>query len=126
MDAKVWGLDAKHEALRVTVWALRARLGRFGFEGFGVAGGSISLGYRFDEAGSQLSREPSALRIVPDTFSQQALKTHSEAHVRLTHVSLFGRRNLQKTCLEKQALESMKRVTRQNSIHTMTHAALPS
>jgi hypothetical protein len=31
-------LGAKHEALRATVWALRARLRRFGLGGFGVAG----------------------------------------------------------------------------------------
>jgi hypothetical protein len=78
LDAKVWGLDAKHEALRATVWALRARLGGLGLGGFGVAGGSISLGCRFDEAASQLSRKPSASRIVPDTFSAQTPFPHTD------------------------------------------------
>jgi hypothetical protein len=46
-------LDAEHEALRATVLGLRARLGKFGLRGFGVAGGLVKLGYHFNKLGNE-------------------------------------------------------------------------
>jgi hypothetical protein len=63
------GLDAKQEALRATVWASRARLGRFELGGFGVASGSVHLGCRLDGLESQQPEELGTPGIVPDTFS---------------------------------------------------------
>ena len=68
LDAKVWRLDAKHEALRATVWALRARLGRFGLGGFGVAGASEHIAFRFNGRGSQRQGKHGMSEIVPDIF----------------------------------------------------------
>lgn len=71
-------MDAKHEGLQARAWGLRAMVGRFGLGDFGVAGGSVGLGCRFDDPDSLKSAMKYRSRRSPPLCLFQDQQRHSQ------------------------------------------------